>query len=147
MNELRSRIKDLETELVKLRLESRHIDFTQDYDRNQYDHKGYLSGSQAEPYIIQLLQKHENPVKTEYLIKTLVREIPNLSEADFEKTGSGNIRNYSTIRARIESLAGRKVIEKPERGMLQLADKSFSLLELERTALKTIEELKKLDIK
>lgn len=125
------RIKELETELVKLRLQTRHIDFSKDYDRRQYLSKGYLSGKQVEPIIINFLQKQEKPIKYDELIKTLVQQIPNLSEADFEKTGSGNIRIYSMIRSTIEKLTRKKIITKSEHGKLILAEKWKELLELQ----------------
>lgn len=128
------RIKELETELVKLRLQTRHIDFSKDYDRRQYLKDSFLTADEIEKALLQYLDKIIVPIKMSELIEKLIHELPNLGERDFEKTGSGNIRIYSMIRSTIERMTRSKIITKPEHGKLILTEKWDKLEQIKRKA-------------
>ena len=115
-----SKIKQLETELVKLRLKSRHIEFTNDYDRRTYSSKKHKTQNEIQDEVIRFLKTQNDPISNADLIKNLVMNIDDLSEYDFEKTTSGSIRIYSGIRTAIVNLAKKKIILIPVRGQIIL---------------------------
>lgn len=122
------KIKELETELLQLRIETRHFNFTEDYIRTKYRYgKMKISQEEMQRYIVDYLRTLDEPIKNEDLIQILVTEILDLSEYDLEKTNSGNIRIYSTIRTAVVKLRDDNVLVKNnedlERGQLILTEK------------------------
>ena len=122
------RIKELETELLKLRLKTRHFDFEEDYDRSDYSSRSQKSQTEIEPLVIAHLESLDEPIENAKLIELLVKSIPDLGEKDLEKTNSGSIRAFSTIRSAIVHLQKNKVIARPKadgikQGHLMLLDK------------------------
>jgi len=117
-------IRELETKLVKLRLQTRHIDFTEDYDRDQYEKQSHIEQKEIQVLVVRYLKTLNKPITNAKLIKELVKSIPNLAERDFEKTNSGSIRVYSGIRTAIENLKKQKIISIPERGHIVLTQNS-----------------------
>lgn len=117
------KIKELETELVKLRLTFRHIDFINDYDRTKYNSTKYKSQPDIRIAVVNYLQNQTEPIENKDLIIGLVKSMEGLAEKDFEKTGSGSIRIYSGIRSAVVKLTKAKIISIPERGHLILTEK------------------------
>jgi hypothetical protein len=122
------RIRELETELLKLRLNARHFDFANDYDRRSYIQKSLLDQDDLEHMIVEFMKHLDEPIENKELIHRLVTEIPNLTEYDLEKTNSGNIRIFSAIRTAVVRLQDKGVIAKSKkyevkRGHLILVDK------------------------
>ncbi len=116
-------IKELETELVKLRLKTRHVDFIKDYDRKSYFSQNQKKQPEIQHEVIQFLKKQNTPITNAEIIHELIKSMEGLSEKDFEKTGSGSIRIHSGIRTAIVNLTRNKVVTIKPRGHIILTAK------------------------
>jgi len=121
------RIRALETELLQLRIRTRHFDFPKDYDRSTYQYGIRYNQNDMQKVILNYLKILDEPIKNEVLIIVLLTKVLDLSEYDLEKTRSGNVRIYSTIRTAVVNLQRQKIIvtknDKLERGQLILTEK------------------------
>jgi hypothetical protein len=105
------RIRELETELLKLRLRSRHFDFANDYNRN-YAQSPSVRQDELEKLILKFMETLDEPIENRELIHRLVTQVLDLTEFDLEKTNSGNIRIFSAIRTAVVHLQDADKIAK-----------------------------------
>jgi hypothetical protein len=108
------RIRELETELLRLRLRSRHFDFIDDYER---DAAGYPKAQRdkLQKSVVNYLRTLDEPIRNNELIRHLVSHVLPLTEYDLEKTNSGNIRIFSAIRSAVVDLQDRDIIAKAKK--------------------------------
>lgn len=120
-----SEIRELETRLVKLRLRTRHLDFTEDYDRSMYSSKTHKSQTEIQQEVLRFLESQNEPIKNGDLVRKIIKTMEGLSEKDFEKTTSGAIKIYSGIRTALVDLRKKKIISdaKEDRGYIILTEK------------------------